>query len=1174
MSFDMQRQAADPALSVFVTANAGTGKTRTLVDRVARLLLQRVAPGDILCVTYTKAAAAEMQTRLFERLGEWAILNDEDLRKSLADLDGRDGDKLEAIELKEARRLFARALETPGGLKIQTLHAFCEKLLRRFPLEAGVSPSFTVLDSEAAAELSRTARNDLARAADRDPDGTLGQAWRRLVLLFDWSRFQDLLALLEARREELMEYVVAVDRGNAPAPWELVGAESSASSGEIGRAFLDTLDPSEWSALTSALASSDKKTDQDLAAIMRAAGPPFRSFMDLAPVFLTQAGTPRARLATQGAPAGVGASLEALSEAFQAALAQYRLATVVEDTWHVLTLAQAYGTFYNHAKETSSALDFTDLVSRARALVQDTEDARWVLYKLDGGLEHILLDEAQDTAPEQWALIRSLSDDFFSGAGAERWQKGRGQGEGLTLRPDRTLFVVGDEKQSIYSFQGARPERLRQEARSYLDRIGPQSSKEVELGLSFRTTQTVLTFVDRVFDTQDRLPALVGPAGGWVDHKAYREDQVGSVELWPLFEDPEIDDRDPWDPVDQDSGSSARKQLARALARDIRDQVAAGTGVYDKKDSVLRPCHYGDFLVLVRRRDATFEEIIRALKAERVPVAGADRLRLSDHIVFDDFKSLARFVLFPGDDLSLAEVLRSPFIGLPDFGPPDSLFELAEKRGRAGRRLWPTLQARASEQPAWQRASDWLAGMIALANESPFSLFNQALNQVDDQGRSGRARIVARLGAEADEAIDEVLNQVLAAEQRGAWDLETCLAQLERAEVEVKRELEGPRGEVRVMTVHGAKGLEAPIVFLPDTTSIPKAQGPSLMRAVKGDNAEAGWLMAPSSKSQDVEATADARANRDQRVQEESLRLLYVALTRARDRLIIMGRKLKRPAEGFDPGSWWDVLSQTFAAWPTLAPEEAPDPCVLLEDGRLRIGSAPPLPSAAEIAPGTPSLSPQAEELPSWVSQPAPVSSHARLATPSQMGEVLRLSVPSPLARDGLGLGRFRRGDLIHRLLERLPDLPSAQWTEAAQRILARERDLTDAQRQDMIDAALGVLRDARFGEVFGPGSRPEAAVAGYSPELGVRLSGRIDRLVILPDRVLLIDFKTNRPAPRTVADVDPTYILQLASYVSVLRQIYPRHQVEAALVWTDGPALMPIPANEIEQALTRSAGP
>lgn len=1171
MSFDTQRQAADPKLSVFVTANAGTGKTRTLVDRVARLLLQRVAPGDILCVTYTKAAAAEMQTRLFERLGDWAILDDDGLRQSLAELDGRDGANLEAVELKEARRLFARALETPGGLKIQTLHAFCEKLLRRFPLEAGVSPSFTVLDTEGAAELASAARDDLARAAGRDPDGPVGRAWQRFVLLFDWGRFQDLLGVLETRREDLATYMAAVQTGDAPPPWQLVGAASDRSPHEVAQAFLDSLDAATWRSLTASVATGSK-TDRDQAGRMLAAGPPFVSLPAFAPIFLTQAGKERDKLTTQSVPLETTIALEQIGTSFRAALDDYRLAQVAQDTVQVLTLARAYAAFYDLAKQTPSALDFTDLVTHARRLVDEVEDARWVLYKLDGGLEHILVDEAQDTAPEQWSLIRSLSDDFFAGAAAERWRTAREVGGGQMPRPDRTIFVVGDEKQSIYSFQGARPERLRREARDYQGRVGTDRFKEVELGLSFRTTPTVLSFVDRVFDTPERLPALVGPEGGWVGHDAYRQGQTGSVELWPLFEDPEIEARDPWDPVDQDSTTSARKQLAQALARDIRHQVEAGARVYERGKTQLRPCHYGDFLVLVRRRDATFEEILRALKAEKVPVAGADRLKLSEHIVFDDFKALARFILFPGDDLSLAEVLRSPFIDLPDFGPPDSLFELAEKTSRKGRHLWTTLQRRADEQPRWRHARTWLETLIERRADAPFALFSQALNQLDDQGQSGRARMLARLGSEAEEAIDEVLNQVLAAEQRGAWSLETCLSQLEKADVQVKRELEGPRGEVRVMTVHGAKGLEAPIVILPDTTSLPRSQGPSLMPAMAGENAVEGWLMAPSSRSQDIEATQAARADRDRRMQEETLRLLYVALTRARDRLILMGRKLKRPAQGYETGSWWDVLSQTFAAWPT----DGDTPLTLLEDGRWRIGQLPPVTAppehAAKATPASVAVREPVPEpdLPDWVARAAPPETLNRLASPSQMGELLRLAVPSPLLTDSAGLGRFRRGDLIHRLLERLPELPPESWTETAQRLLSRERDLMPEQRQEMIAAALGVLRDPQFTEVFGPGSQPEAAVAGYSPELGLRLSGRIDRLVVLRDRVLLVDFKTNRPAPASIEQADPSYILQLASYVSVIRQIYPEHSVEAALVWTDGPALMPVSAELIAKALTQ----
>ena len=450
--------------------------------------------------------------------------------------------------------------------------------------------------------------------------------------------------------------------------------------------------------------------------------------------------------------------------------------------------------------------------------------------------------------------------------------------------------------------------------------------------------------------------------------------------------------------------------------------------------------------------------------------------------------------------------------------------------------------------------------LIAARDRDPFAFFSTALNRTGRDGRSGRARILERLGREAEEAIDETLAQVLAAESQGGHDLETCLALLEQADVEVKREMEGARDEVRVMTVHGAKGLEAPIVILPDTTSKAKPQGPTLMPVTLDDGGEA-WLMCPSSAKQDCAASADVRQARVDRTDAESLRLLYVALTRARDRLIVMGRKLGRPKEGFDAGSWWDVIDGTFGR---LA-EERPGEVRLLEGGRLRFGVEP------GSAGGATSLADEAAAVPAWALAVPPPDVAARAAAPSRMGEALRIPAPSPLATAGAAgapLGRFRRGDLIHRLLERLPELPSDGWRGSAERLLARERDLSDAQRAEMIDAALGVLRDDRFGPVFGPGSRAEVAIAGEFE--GVPVSGRIDRLVITPDRVLVVDYKTNRPAPDRAEDADPAYILQLAVYGSVLRRLYPDRRVEAALVWTDGPRLTPVPPALLEAARAR----
>jgi ATP-dependent helicase/nuclease subunit A len=1140
-----QIDAADPRQSVFVTANAGSGKTSTLVDRVARLLLANVSAAEILCVTYTKAAAAEMQARLYQRLGAWAVANDEDLRRSLADLDNRDPARLSAADLRQARKLFAQALDTPGGLKIQTLHAFCEKLLRRFPLEAGVTPGFQVLEDQAAVALSRAAREDLARLALAEPDGKVGRAYAHFAVALAFADFEALLSTLEQDRARLTDYVARVADGRSPGPHLLAGADPERDAETIEAEFMRFLDRDAWLSVAEQMASGGTN-DAKCADRMHSAD---WTFAGVSAVFLTQAGQPVKTMATSKAPAFARDWLTTLQARVLATLDEVRKARLAEDTMHVLTLAQAHAHLYEQRKAAKGALDFGDLVARTVDLLTRRTSAAWVLYKLDGGIEHVLIDEAQDTAPEQWAIVSALTEGFFAGIGSRRFGAGT---------VERTVFAVGDEKQSIYSFQGARPERLNLEAQAYQTRVEGAGFrfKGVPLATSFRSTPEVLSFVDAVFDTPERTRALVGEQIAAIPpHQPIRKADQGCVDLWPLYQDDKRPDLDAWEPVDAEAPDSARKRMAAALAREIKRQVEDGVAVQNKTDGELRPAEYGDFLILVRRRDATFEEIIRALKSAGVPVAGADRLKLSSHIAFSDLISLARFALYPDDDLSLAEVLRSPFCDVDE----DSLFELAgakEKRGK----LWRELRDRSAERPEWTRARALLAFAIDTRGRDPFAFFSGLLNRVDDTGLSGRARILARLGREAEEAIDETLNQVLAAEDRGGLDLETALAMLEQADVEVKRELEGPRGEVRVMTVHGAKGLEAPVVILPDTTSKAKGMGPALMPVTLDDGAE-GWLMCLGRKEEDAPAAAAARAARDQRALEESLRLLYVALTRARDRVIVMGRGLSNKKEGFEDGSWWSVLTETFER---LAPQVYD-----IDDDRRRFGHDPEVPGR-----GAAVVAPPAIPIPDWARRGPAADPSARYVSPSQAKGSVRAAAPSPLAvvsgGEGAPLGRFRRGDLIHLLLERLPEIAADARPDAARRLLARERGLSDDQRQEMIEAAFGVLNDARFAPVFGPGSRAEVALVGSAPELapGVSINGRIDRLVVTPERVLVVDYKTNRPAPDRIEDADPAYVTQMAVYVAVLPALYPDRLVEAALVWTDGPGLMAVPEGMMAEAL------
>ncbi len=1150
---DPQRIAADPAISAFVTANAGSGKTKTLIDRVARLLLGGAEPAAILCVTYTKAAAAEMQHRLFDRLGKWCVTPDDALRAEIAGLVDRPQSEFDAVALSKARSLFAKALETPGGLKIQTIHAFCEKLLRRFPIEAGVSPGFEVMDDGASAAVAQAALHKLA-AFVTATDNEFSQAYARFSVALDFASFEAMFATFEHQRANIAAYLDRAGglEGVIADIWDLCGFAEPTTVEAVAAQAMDDLDPTFWRSVADVL-SGGGKTDIKCADQMRAvATNPAATLDEALAVLFTEKGV--------GTPAtwpGKTSGLKSREDLRERLLAEQerlgeareflRAARVAEDSVAAMRLAALYLAEFIAEKQAQGALDFSDLIEKTRDLLTRKVDAAWVLYKLDGGVSHILLDEAQDTAPEQWEILSALTEDFFAGAGAP--------GRDGKAADGRTLFIVGDEKQSIYSFQGAQPERLLIETQDYIARIEAvgRVGKAVPLSTSYRSTRQVLDFVDALFEAPDARLGLAPTGEDIPAHVAFRKDHPGCVDLWPLEREPVAAEREAWDaPLDIETEQGANRRLAERIAAEIKALVERGDGVFDKDARVWRPAHYGDVLVLVRRRKALFEEVLRALKRRGVPVAGADRLSLSAHIVFDDLLALGRFCLFPDDDLTLAALLKSPFCALTD----DDLYALA--KGRKGT-LWGVLSARADERPAWREAHallDW--ALTARRRRQPYEFYALFLGKLDINGVSNRARALTRLGEEAADALDEFLAQITNAEARGVRDLETLVAEFAALDIVVKREMEGVRRQVRVMTAHGAKGLEAPIVFLPETTMKGGARGSPLLATEKK-----GFLWCASGK-QDCEASAAARKLREDKAQQEAYRLLYVGLTRARDRLVLCGRIDARTKDE-NVGGWYAAARAAFAHARIAEDVRTID----AETGILRYGPDPsPAPPAAELVEAPPAL------LPDWARRAAdPVSAGARWAAPSALEaeEEAAGSAPSPLARIE-GLGRYRRGEIIHRLLQLLPDIAPAGRRAAAARLLAAERDLTDAQRTEMTAAAFGVLEDERFAAVFGPGSRAEASLAGAAAQLpaGMAISGRVDRLVVDPERVLVVDYKTNRPSPDRIEDADPAYLSQMAVYAAVLAEIFPGRRIEAAIVWTDGPKLMVVPENVRAAALSR----
>ena len=1115
--------AADPGQSVWVSANAGTGKTRVLIDRIARLLLAGTPPRKILCLTFTKAAAAEMANRLNDRLGHWAAIDEPKLSASLENVFNRPPT---AEETRRARRLFAETIEAPEGLRIRTIHSFCESLLGRFPLEAGVAPHFSVIDERRAAELRHEARDRvLLRSIDRDAD-KLAEAIEHLAGLVDENGFADAMAELDSNRARLQALTDAHG-----------GLDGVIA---VGRRALD-LDPDDTAASVLAAAAAEKAFDGDglraaaetlsngsptdrtraesltvwLAADAQARADGFEAVY--MPLYLTKQMQPRAAsgLITKKSAEADPAAAESLSrEQDRVAAVHARLTAiaVADNTAALLTIGDALLQAYAALKTSRALLDYDDLIEQAATLLDQDNGASWVHFKLDGGIDHILVDEAQDTSPGQWRIIESLAGDFFTGLGAHD-------------QDNRTVFAVGDEKQSIYSFQGADPSRLGLMGERFATRVTAAEKlwRPVEMAVSWRSVAAVLKVVDAVFSDAEAADGLTWNARP-IRHPTTRAGEAGLVELWPTVKPEPAPEADPWDaPLDQLSAASPEMRLAHKIA----DCVAAWLGGGETLEACGRRIEPGDILILVRRRGPFAEEMVRALKERDVRVAGRDRMVLVDHLAVMDLIAVGRFALLPDDDLNTATVLKGPFIEFDEA----TLFDLAY--GRTGD-LWSELHRRRDENPTFAAAHSRLSDRLAGADLTPpYEFFAGLL------AAGGRADLVAHLGPEAGDPIDEFLALALDFERDHPPSLEGFLHWIETGETEVKRDLDHGGDEVRVMTVHGAKGLQAPIVFLADTCALPAGQLAERVRW--GD----GFVLWPAFKDNEGPVTEALKEAKRRDAEQEYRRLLYVAMTRAEDRLYVAGWEgATSPPEG----CWYDLVERAMATMDDVVEIET-------ESGEtLRRLISTQIQPPEKI--GSSRKSHRDVATPDWALRPPPPEPSPRTPlSPSRSDD--EPPVISPRADDDGG--RFRRGRLIHRLFQNLPDLPAEAWNAAATAFLATTApELVPSARAEIADEVLRILHDPAFAALFGPGSRAEVPVVGGVGDGGeILISGQVDRLLITDEAVTVIDYKTNRPPPTTESEIAAVYLRQMATYRAAIGAIYPDRPVRVVLLWTDGPQAM-----------------
>ncbi len=1106
-----QADASNPASHVWLSASAGTGKTQVLAARVFRLLLRGVDPGAILCLTFTKAGAAEMAQRINGRLAAWVRMPAPALA---ADLIALGESPVQALQ-DRARTLFAKVLDAPGGgLRIQTIHGFCQGLLAAFPVEAGLTPGFRPLEAREEAGLAREALASMLSDAEREGRERPVEIVGRLSLRMGEGGAEAFLLACARALPALEALPVGIQ------PW--LRRELGLPSGDIDEAIAEWCDALDLDAIARIAAANrawGTATGQAAAATVqrwldsedRAA-----TLEELASVVLTGTGTQRkASKKLIDAEPDYEVLARDLGEACTDVLSMVQRATYCDLLADGLEVGRDYARGYALAKRRAGAVDFDDLIATTVALLDQPGIGEWVRYKLDQATEHLLIDEAQDTNLSQWRIVSALVSEFFVG-------------RGVHAPSVRTLFTVGDWKQAIFGFQGTDPINF-----AYFERhfgelaeaaLGSEDMPLEDRGLpmarlalthSFRSTRAILEFVDAAIEAAGE-PGL-GMIGE-VERHASEVAGPGTVTLWPpVSAGGSEDDEEGW--VDD-----AVRKLASDIARAVKGWLAPDTGLMlESKGRRLRP---EDVMVLVKRRGDLASLIVARLYAEGVPVAGVDRLRLNAPLAVQDLLATIRFVLQPEDDLSVAALLVSPLIGWTQ----DELMAAAPRQAGP---LWRHLQR---TQPATRLAP--LLAMLARADiATPYQFLEELLSGPLD----GRRKLIRRLGTEARDPIEELLNAALTFESTTTPSLQRFLDWFDRGDVEIVRDPSAPLDAVRVMTAHGAKGLQAPLVILADATADPSAAPRSILKWAPEPGASPIPVFRPRSSERGGPLDAVVSAA-EQRELEEHWRLFYVAATRAEERLVIAGALGPR-AKGVPPENSWYAASDRALTALEVPVGEGARTFAGVEPQSAVIGKAL---ASVEIAANA--------QLPNWAHEPAPQEARPpRPLSPSALGDdAVSDPPPTPAMRVAA-----ERGRLIHALFERLPAVAAADRATAADRWLAKAGGVDDpAARSEIVKSVVAVLDDPRFAELFSADTLAEAPIAATLAN-GMVVSGTVDRLLIEPDRIRVVDFKTGRRAPRSLDDVPEYHLKQMAAYADALSVIFPGRSVEAALLYTAGPRLI-----------------
>jgi ATP-dependent helicase/nuclease subunit A len=1058
----LQSQASDPAYSVFVSASAGTGKTKILCDRFIRLLLSGCLPENILCLTFTNAAATEMRERIKLQLKMWAQQTElSRIKQDLLDLTGEEAD---ADTIKNVSGLYSKFKASMDNIKINTIHAFCLAILKQFSF---LDREFTVTDIIDEAKKAELLEATCYEVFDHPNDAT-SDAIDVLTEFYDFKKIIELIEeLVISNKIKFENYITKfTDVAELKASiYELHQADINNKATRLTEAFLLQSKPRIESVCIKLQQINESLGVRLLYALSTKDIDLFRDAL------LNEEGVLKSRILKKEIKEKfpeIFSVLENEATKLIEFLATYRKQICAEYNFALSVLAKYVYQQYENHKATIGLIEYDDLLKDSIKLLKNSQYSNWVMYNLDYKIDHILVDESQDLSPLQWELIQIIADEFFVGDGIKEYT--------------RTIFIVGDYKQSIYSFQGAEPLIFNKIKHYFAKRVTESGNKwrEIEMNTSFRTTAYVLQLVDNIFNQQVFNQAVI-PSAGKIEHKPWREGN-GFAENWELSEKDNSGVKvKGWQlPKLEPKMNEPKYKVADLIASNIAQWVNSGR-ILCGRDRAVVP---SDIMILVRKRSEFTKLLSAQLKKHSIPIIDQDYYTLSDEIIFQDLVALGNFLLFPYDDLNLACLLKSPIIGLTE----DELFMLAHNR--TGRLL--------DELKKLPEVHKYLTELPPRLNHQTLYQFYHGVLEIDKKS----SHFIERFGAKALEVIDNFYSLVNKYQQSNLSSLYGFVRWLQRPEVKVQSHTFSGDSAVRILTVHGAKGLQAPIVILADAASSEQTPHEQIFwydKRNSSQNINADyWMFFSTYKDYEDDFTKEVKELNMQKIYDESLRLLYVALTRAEDELYVAGWKNNKAAK-----SWYNIVKDNL---PDL--ERPADKVVADYKRRKQI---------------------EERELPEFLKSDYQSGTNHRLQAVTQ--------------GDKEQTKEMLEGQIIHELLQRLPRLSIKQ--QQSYLLMIKQK----YQKNFSLEEIDGLVQEVKknieeFAFIFTKEALPEVPIMGKIN--GKNISARVDCLIVGADEVKIIDFKSDK----NIAQNKDKYYLQLNTYKELVGKIYPDKVISCYLLW------------------------